>query len=174
MPKLALMVVSRNLSHVHMMSNVASFQHLIYTVYQTPTKTSIYVTAFRVGKSKKLWGAGCKKRERKDGTLKCKTGDHASERRKGTQSQLSRRSFPRLRRPAFYILAFAADLESVDLDAFHARRVLQPSVRRHSTCVGAFIGDEFKHGTQKGRDALGLVLLEMVLFAQHIGEGPVT
>lgn len=67
MPQPALMDVSRNLCHAHMVYNVASFQHPIYTVYQTPAKTSIYVTAFRVRKSRNF-GKECKKNDRKDGT----------------------------------------------------------------------------------------------------------
>lgn len=88
-------------------------------------------------------------------------------------SKSSCSSFPRLCGPPFNFLASTAHLQALHLDTLHPRRVLEPGVGRHAAGVGALVWNQLEHGCEKGRDALGLVLLEVVLFAQDVGEGPV-
>lgn len=80
----------------------------------------------------------------------------------------ARLSLPYFRRPSFNILTTSAYLEAFNLDTLHARRVVEPRVTSHSTGVGALLGHQLQHRRQKGRDALSLILLKVVLLAQHV------
>ena len=84
----------------------------------------------------------------------------------------ARLSLPHLGRPAVDTLAAAADLEIIDAHAFHAGGVVEPEVAGHAAGVGALLGDQLEHGRQEVGDALVLVVLEVVLFPQHVGERP--
>ncbi len=80
---------------------------------------------------------------------------------------------PHLIRPPFYTLAAAADLDLVNLDPLHAGRVLEPRVAGHAAGVGALLGHELEHRGEEVGDAAALVLLEVVLLAEDVGQGPV-
>lgn len=43
----------------------------------------------------------------------------------------------------------------------------------HASRIGALLGHELEHRTQKVADASGLLLTEVVLLAQHVGKRPV-
>lgn len=96
---------------------------------------------------------------------------YARTRRPGNLSQLNLSS-PDFVGPPVYTLAPASNFQPVNLDAFHTGRVLQPNVARHSARVGPLLGDELQHRNQKIRDALCLILLEVVLLLKNVGQGP--
>lgn len=80
---------------------------------------------------------------------------------------------PDLVRPPVYPLAPRAYLESLNLDALHPRRVLQPDMTGHAAGVCSLLWNELQHGDQEIRNALRLILLEVVLLPQDVGQRPV-
>jgi hypothetical protein len=80
---------------------------------------------------------------------------------------------PDLARPPIYTLPATAHLDLVNLDPLHPRSILQPQMTGHTTGIGALLGDELEHGGQEIGDAAALLLLEVVLLAQDVGQGPV-
>lgn len=46
-------------------------------------------------------------------------------------------------------------------------------MRRHAAGVRALSGHELEHGEEEVGDAAGILDAEVVLFAQHVGQGPV-
>ena len=80
---------------------------------------------------------------------------------------------PHLARPPIYTLPAAADLDLVDPDPLHAGGVLEPEVAGHAARVGALLGHELEHRGEEVGDALALLLLEVVLLAEDVGQGPV-
>ena len=75
--------------------------------------------------------------------------------------------------PALYALAATAHLDPRDDDARHSGSVGKPLVSGHASCVGALLWDQLEHWQQKVGELAGLLVLEVVLFAQHVGETPV-
>lgn len=88
------------------------------------------------------------------------------------ESQAVALALAHLTGPSVYALTAAADLEPVDPDAPHARRVVQPVMSRHAACVCPLLGSQLQHRGQEVRDALCFLFLKVVLFPQHVGEGP--
>lgn len=76
-------------------------------------------------------------------------------------------------RPPVYALAPGPNLQPLDPDPLHPRRVLQPDVARHAAGVGPLLRDELQHRHQKVGNALGFLLLEVVLLLQDIRKRPV-
>jgi hypothetical protein len=79
-----------------------------------------------------------------------------------------------LGRPAFNTFTLAADRD-VDLGlALHSPCTLKERVASHSARVGALGRHKLEHGEEEVADAAGLFHAKVVLFAQHVGQGPVT
>lgn len=86
---------------------------------------------------------------------------------------LYRLSFPNLGRPPVNALASAAHGDSVDSNRLHAGRVFEPRVGGHAAGICTLFGHQLQQGQQEIGNAAAFLVLEVVLFAQDIGQGPV-
>ena len=77
-----------------------------------------------------------------------------------------------LLRPAFNALTLAANLETIDLHAAHARCVVKPARTRHASRVRALLRRELEHGREEIGHLFSFLILEVILFVQHIRQGP--